>query len=82
MQARAMTVCLTALAPFLLIASGCETLKGEVIDGRYHSPAGNYSIDPPNFSGLKIRDSGDEKDGFVIFTGSFFGVRGGGWFLE
>lgn len=67
--------------PLVLIAvaaAGCATTRGEISNGRYTSPLGNFSIDIPPFAGLEVEDSATDEGGMV----HFLGANGGGWHIN
>lgn len=66
-----------AVALLSLIIAGCAgvSIKGEVTEGRYHSPMNNFSIALPRLMGMKIEDQVDPPGGGVAFreiTGLFW----------
>ena len=55
----------------LLIFIGCATTKGKVSGGMYESPLNNFTIELPNWVGLKIQDQNDNEGGRVSFHDDF-----------
>jgi hypothetical protein len=48
----------------LLLLSGCATTKGNVSDGSYHAPLGNFVL-PLDRGNIRIQDRNDARSGMV-----------------
>lgn len=65
-----------ALFAFLYLAaaivlSSCAIGSGNISDGRYTSPLGNFSLPVPSGIGMRVSEANDESGGYVSFHDDF-----------
>lgn len=60
-----------SFAAILLFLGGCTTTRGQISDGRYISPLGNFTVPLPDGMGLRVQEKGEKDWGSVAFHDDF-----------
>ena len=63
----------------VVAAAGCAPTRGQISNGRYTSPLGNFSIDVSSFTGLEVEDSANDEEGGNVH---FVDANGDGWHIN
>lgn len=72
---KATVITWVSFAAILLFLGGCATTRGQISDGRYFSPLGNFSVPIPGGIGLRVQDEGATDGGGVAFHDDFGNLK-------